>query len=35
VTIALEKYLGGRDGVYVRKILTNLASLYLLVESVK
>jgi len=30
---ALEKYLGGRDGVYVKKILNNLAHLYYITES--
>uniref|UniRef100_A0A6M3IUK0 Putative transglycosylase n=2 Tax=viral metagenome TaxID=1070528 RepID=A0A6M3IUK0_9ZZZZ len=30
---ALELYLGGKDGVYVKRILTNLASLYLLVDA--
>jgi len=29
---ALELYLGSRDGAYVKRILTNLASLYLLVD---
>jgi len=29
---ALELYLGGTDGAYVKRILTNLASLYLLVD---
>lgn len=30
ITKALEKYLGGRDGIYVLKILTCLANLYVL-----
>jgi len=32
VTKALELYLGGQDGYYVKRILSNLANLYVLVE---
>lgn len=35
VSAALEMYLGGRDGAYVKKIFSNLANLYVLVEAVK
>jgi soluble lytic murein transglycosylase len=30
VTKALDKYLGGKDGVYVKRIQANLANLYIL-----
>jgi len=33
VASALEKYLGGQDGVYLKKILSNLANLYILEEN--
>lgn len=32
---ALEKYLGGRDGVYVKRIFANLANLYIVVGEIK
>jgi soluble lytic murein transglycosylase-like protein len=32
---ALEMYLGGKDGVYVKKILSNFAELYFLVPEMK
>jgi soluble lytic murein transglycosylase-like protein len=35
VVKALEKYLGGQDGAYVKRILTNLASLYILTTPAK
>ena len=32
---ALEKYLGGRDGAYVKRIFSNLANLYVMVGEIK
>jgi hypothetical protein len=33
--MALEKYLGGRDGAYVKRIFGNLANLYVIVGEIK
>lgn len=35
VTKALEAYLGGQDGYYVKRIFANLANLYVLMEAAK
>jgi soluble lytic murein transglycosylase-like protein len=32
VTKALERYLGGQDGIYTKRILSNLGNLYVMVE---
>jgi soluble lytic murein transglycosylase-like protein len=32
---ALERYLGGQDGAYTKRILNNLAVLYIMVEEIK
>ena len=32
---ALEKYLGGRDGAYVKRIYANLANLYVIAGEIK